>query len=148
MLYLGLRNIDVGSVMYEVQLGDFLYVKRAVNFAVDVTMLCCYSLFFAMVTKAFMLQGVVRYYERSLRCDRRGFSSCRAESAIVALADRDGAVVLERRSSRRGVSARPTRARRSVARILRRRCPPRPIHSPPCGSASAEIGHRVHRLPA
>lgn len=67
LTYLGLRNIDVGAVMYEIGLGQFINIKRIIKFVVDIMMLCSYSLFFGMITRAFMLQGIITYYGRSDR---------------------------------------------------------------------------------
>ena len=65
LMYFGLRNIDVGDFMYKIGLGE--PIKNIVKFVVDIMMLCSYSLFFGMITRAFMLQGIITYYGRSER---------------------------------------------------------------------------------
>lgn len=67
LTYFGLRNLDVGSVMYEIGFGQLINIKRIIKFIVDIMMLCCYSLFFGMITRTFMLQGIITYYGRSER---------------------------------------------------------------------------------
>jgi hypothetical protein len=37
-------------------------IKPVIKFTVDVLMLCCYCLFFGMVTRSFMLQGLIAYH--------------------------------------------------------------------------------------
>jgi hypothetical protein len=64
LTYLGLRHMDVGDIMCRMDLCNFWSLKQLVKFIVDIVMLCCYSIFFCMITRAFMVLGMVTYFAR------------------------------------------------------------------------------------
>lgn len=65
LAYFGLRQVDVGAEMCNVGLCDFWHLRQVMKLVLDAMLLGCYTLFFGMITRAFMILGMITFYGRS-----------------------------------------------------------------------------------